>query len=105
MYKALAVITLLFSLPACDRAETQSSAQPAMVVPSVLVVNIDGMHCTACAASIAATVGNCEGIQSADVSFDEGQATFTGDDEESLQRAVQTARDMGYTVEPSKDES
>jgi len=105
MYKALAVIALLCSLPACDRAEPQSSAQSANVASTVLVVDIEGMHCTACAASIAATVGNCEGIQSADVSFDEGQATFTGDDEESLQRAVQTARDMGYTVEPSKDES
>ncbi len=105
MFRIFLITPLLISLLACDRAEPQSSAPPAKVVPTVLVVDIEGMHCTACAASIAATVGNCEGIQSADVSFDEGQAIFTGDDEESLERAVQTARDMGYTVEPSKDES
>ena len=105
MFRVFLITPLLISLLACDRAEPQSAAPPVKVVPTVLVVDIEGMHCTACAASIAATVGNCEGIQSADVSFDEGQAIFTGDDEEALERAMQTARNMGYTVEPSKDES
>ena len=90
-------------MSACDQP-----VQPAATVvttPTVLVVDIEGMHCTACAASIATTLGNCEGVRSADVSFGDANATITADDADALERAMQTARDMGYTVEPSKDES
>ena len=102
MFRALLITPLLMSLLACEPAEPQSSSQPVNAASSVLVVDIEGMHCTACAASIATTVGSCDGIRSADVSFADGNATFTADDADALQRAMQTARDMGYTVEPSQ---
>ena len=103
MFRALLVIVAVICMSACDRPV--QPAATAVTTPTVLVVDIEGMHCTACAASIAATVGDCEGVRSADVSFENANATITADDANALERAMQTARDMGYTVEPSKDES
>ena len=103
MCRAVLVIAAAISLAACDRSVPPAAAPT--TAPAVLVVDIEGMHCTACAASIATTLGNCEGVRSADVSFGDANATITADDADALERAMQTARDMGYTVEPSKDES
>ena len=103
MCRAAILVTAMVWLSACDRS-VPSAAAPTNA-PAVLVVDIEGMHCTACAASIATTLGNCEGVRAADVSFDDANATITADDADALERAMQTARDMGYTVEPSKDES
>ena len=100
MPRVLLLAALMTCLLACDRPVTPAAVSS--TTPEILVVNIEGMHCTACAASIAATVGSCDGIRSADVSFADGNATFTADDADALQRAMQTARDMGYTVEPSQ---
>ena len=100
---ALLLIALMISLPACDRVEQQTSTPTA--APVVLVVDIEGMHCTACAASISATLQTCDGIQSADVSFDDRNATITADDANALQQAMQVAREMGYTIETARAES
>ena len=102
MCRALLVVAAAVWLSACDLSVPPAAAPNA--APAVLVVDIEGMHCTACAASIATTLGNCEGVRSADVSFDDANATITADDADALKRAMQTARDMGYTVEPTVDE-
>jgi copper chaperone CopZ len=102
MFRALLVIVAVICMSACDRP-VQPAATP-VTTPTVLVVDIEGMHCTACAASIAATVGDCEGVRSADVSFENANATITADDANALERAMQTARNMGYTVEPVVDD-
>ena len=104
MLRALLCIALVAILQGCDRP-VQHATEPA-TAPVVLVVDIEGMHCTACAASISATLKNCTGIQAANVSFEDAKATITADNQGALEQAVQTARDMGYTVEPSaSDES
>ena len=103
MVKALLMVALMIGLQACDRREQQATKPAA--APAVLVVAIEGMHCTACAASISATLQNCDGIQSADVSFDDANATIMADNANALQQAVQVAREMGYTIEAIKTEA
>ena len=48
MFRALLVIVAVICMSACDRPV--QPAATAVTTPTVLVVDIEGMHCTACAA-------------------------------------------------------
>ncbi len=62
-----------------------------------VVLQVDGMTCGSCAAGIQAVLGNLDGVQSADVSFDRGQATVRFDPElvsfEAMREAI---KGLGY---------
>ncbi len=103
MPKFFVCLALVTMLHACNAEPPSSDAHAA--APAVLVVTIEGMHCAACAASITATMNRCDGIQTAVVSFEEGQATIVGDDEAALEHAVQSAQALGFTIEPAASDA
>lgn len=103
MPKFFVCLALVTMLHACSAEPPSSDAHTA--APAVLVVTIEGMHCAACAASITATMNRCDGIQTAVVSFEEGQATIVGNNSAALEHAVQSAQALGFTIEPAASDA
>ena len=61
------------------------------------VLQVDGMTCGSCAAGIQAVLGNLDGVQTADVSFDKGQAIVHFDPERvSLEALSEAIKGLGY---------
>ncbi len=62
-----------------------------------VVLQVDGMTCGSCAAGIQAVLGNLDGVQTADVSFDKGQAIVSFDPERvSLDAMSEVIQGLGY---------
>ena len=61
------------------------------------VLQVDGMTCGSCAAGVQAVLGNLHGVQTAEVSFDKGQAVVRFDPERvSLEELAESIKDLGY---------
>ncbi len=86
---SLMVGLLLVFLPAAF-AGADSSTETA-------VLQVDGMTCGSCAAGIQTVLGNLDGVQTADVSFDKGQAIVRFDPERvSLEALSEAIQGLGY---------
>jgi len=83
--------------------EQVSSAQPGKD-DVVLRYHVEGMHCGGCAASIASTVGEIEGVTSCDASFDDSAAVVHVSGPGVSEQVMEAIRELGYTVEPAADE-
>ncbi len=67
----------------------------------VVELRVEGMKCQGCADSVTGALEGVSGVESADVSLDEGHATVRAGDEvtsEALVRAVDAA---GYGASPA----
>ena len=62
------------------------------------MINIQGMHCTHCVESVTRALGECSGVESADVDLRDGRAVVHGHDfdVEALRRAVE---ELGYSAD------
>lgn len=88
MKNLLLSLSLLLSL-ACHKVE-----------PVKATYKVGGMSCDACASSIQTSVGEIEGVLSAQVSFKDGQAEVTYDPAKLKPGAVEAAvQRMGYTAQ------
>ena len=64
-----------------------------------VVIGIEGMHCTACAASIEKSLSKIEGVRSVEVSFGSNSAFVEyEDDKVNLRRIAKAVEDAGYKV-------
>jgi Cu+-exporting ATPase len=62
-------------------------------------VTVTGMHCASCASGIELFLESQDGIVSADVDYDEKQATILYDADADLSACWEHVEDMGYEVE------
>lgn len=62
-------------------------------------LDIDGMHCASCAAGIETFLTSQDGVNNAEVDFDEEQAHLDLDDDTDLDSILSRIREMGYEVE------
>jgi Cu+-exporting ATPase len=64
-----------------------------------VVIGIEGMHCTACAASIEKSLSRIDGVRSVEVSFGSNSAFVEyEDDKVNLRRIAKAVEDAGYKV-------
>jgi len=64
-----------------------------------VVIGIEGMHCTACAASIEKSLSKIDGVRSVEVSFGSNSAFVEyEDDKVNLRRIAKAVEDAGYKV-------
>ena len=86
---SLIIGLLVVFLPAAFAAADSSTETAAL--------QVDGMTCGSCAAGVQAVLGNLRGVQTAEVSFDKGQAIVRFDPESvSLEELAESIKDLGY---------
>ncbi|MCK4282696.1 MAG: permease [Candidatus Brocadiae bacterium] len=76
---------------------TRRARAPLSDAMKTAMINIQGMHCTHCVESVARALGECSGVESADVDLRGGRAVVHGHDfdVEALRRAVE---ELGYSA-------
>lgn len=68
-----------------------------------LTLNINGMHCGGCLSKVEKALKNVQGVQSASISLQEGQAAVTFDSASvGVSDLVQAVVDAGYTASVDK---
>jgi copper chaperone CopZ len=103
---ALASCALLMGLwlAACSEQPASTSIRPAKAVvehPIALDFTVTGMHCGACKAAIETTVNPLGGVQSCEVSLEQGTMRCLVDDPVRREEILAAARKLGYGVEPA----
>lgn len=94
--------------PAVQEEAVQAGASSSTVVTEeaqpateTRELSISGMHCDACANLIQKTLAEMPGVESAEVSFDEGRAVVVCDpDGPTAQQLAQAVRAKNYEAEP-----
>jgi copper chaperone CopZ len=86
---------MLLMLVGCGSEDESASTAPSAKLVSK-TFTIEGMHCTGCAQSIEAAVGNVEGVQSAAVSFDDKQAVVQCTPQVSDDQIIAAVTATGY---------
>lgn len=62
-------------------------------------VTVTGMHCASCASGIELFLTSQDGIESADVDYDEQQVHVVHDEDADLSAYWEQVKEMGYEVE------
>lgn len=64
-----------------------------------ITLNIEGMHCGACAVGIQMLVSQMDGVSSAEVSYEGKQGTFEFDPAKTSKEAIiKSIAELGYTA-------
>jgi len=67
-------------------------------------IQISGMHCSGCVERLTKVFNNLEGVRSAEVSLEDGQAEVTFDEDQTgVSQMKQVIRDAGYEVKSSNN--
>ena len=100
IFVSLALAAIL-ALSACakDAEQDQSPATPTAVVE----LNVQGMTCTGCEASIKMAVKKLDGVKKVEASFAEGSATVTVNPEKAqAQKIIEAINKIGYSASKKK---
>ncbi|MFB6193329.1 MAG: heavy-metal-associated domain-containing protein [Candidatus Nanohaloarchaea archaeon] len=62
-------------------------------------LQIDGMHCASCAAGIESYLSSQDGVEEAEVDYEQGEAAITVTDDADLEGIGDHLEAMGYEVE------
>lgn len=90
MKRALLLIALVLAFGASAAATEETK-------PATVVLTISGMHCDGCASGISAILKRTEGVQKADVSFEEQRATVDYDPAKtSPEKIIEAVEKLGY---------
>ncbi len=93
---SLALLAILIA--AIFPRSTRRARGPLPDAMKTAMINIQGMHCTHCVESVTRALGECSGVESADVDLKGGRAVVQGHDfdVEALRRAVE---ELGYAAD------
>lgn len=87
----------------CGEVSDPAAATPATAsAPETLVLGVQGMHCDGCATAISTKVGRVDGVQSCEVSLDEGTAAVVADPK-SFEEVRDAIAGLGYTIVPAPE--
>jgi copper chaperone CopZ len=85
-------------------AREPRAAQPANLVSEHVVLTIQGMDCTACAALIEKSLSRIQGVRSAKVSFEKKEASIDYDPRVvAPEQFVKAIDEAGYKVAPARN--
>ncbi len=100
--KKLFFLFIVLAFVACQtetkKAETETTKSESTEVVQA-TINISGMHCDNCVASVAKGINSCEGIEALTVSLNDSTAVVDYDASKTDLTAIKTAIEKrGYTI-------
>jgi len=68
-----------------------------------MIVTISGMHCASCASGIETFLRSQDGVEMANVDFEDKKARIRHTDDADLNALWDQIEDMGYNVKPTEN--
>ena len=83
---------------ACTETSEPSATTPTVARPSeTIVLGVEGMHCDGCVNAVTTKVSKVDGVESCEVSLEDGTATVVADPA-SFDEVQGAIAKLGYTV-------
>jgi len=99
--KKLLFLAILFTIFSCQSGTEKQKSEQVEVATEVLqaTVNISGMHCEMCVASIEKGISGLEGVESVLVSLNDSTAVVSFDNQKvSVSDIEKAVEKRGYTI-------